>query len=264
MLVALVASGAWAQSGPTTGLSFASAQSTVYQNTSAAPYGVGADNSGDVFFSLTISVCTASGKTVTLIRVGVCSLQATQAGNANYFAASPVNQSFQVVQASQTITFPALSNRAYGTDPFPVSATASSGLPVTFASLTAPVCNVAGNTVTLLTTGACTIQATQAGNADYLAATAVTRSFQVTKDSQTISFGVLASQSLSVHQIALSATATSSLPLSFASKTKGICTVTGSTSTLLAVGTCAIQATQPGDADYLAATPVSQSFQVTQ
>jgi hypothetical protein len=32
---------------------------------------------------------------VTLVAVGTCTIQATQAGNANYAAATPVNQSFQ-------------------------------------------------------------------------------------------------------------------------------------------------------------------------
>ena len=54
------------------------------------------------FASTTTSVCTVSGTTVTLVAVGTCTIQATQAGNANYAAATPVNQSFQVTQGSQT------------------------------------------------------------------------------------------------------------------------------------------------------------------
>src|ERR1019366_5355094 len=82
------------------------------------------------FNSQTTLVCTVSGATVTLVSVGTCTIQATQAGNTNYAAATPVNQSFQVTQEPQTITFGALSNRAFGTAPFAVSATASSGLAV--------------------------------------------------------------------------------------------------------------------------------------
>jgi hypothetical protein len=47
---------------------------------------------------------------VTLVAAGTCTIQATQAGNANWAAATPVNQSFQVTQESQTITFGALPN----------------------------------------------------------------------------------------------------------------------------------------------------------
>ena len=81
---------------------------------------------------------------------------------------------------AQTISFGALSNQTLGAAPFTLSATASSGLAVSFASTTAPVCTVSGATVTLTAVGTCTIEATQAGNANYAAATPVDQSFQVT------------------------------------------------------------------------------------
>ena len=81
--------------------------------------------------------------------------------------------------AAQTITFPALTDVSPNTPPFNVSATASSELPVSFASNTPSVCTVSGNTVTVLISGGCSITATQAGNATYAAATPVTQSFTV-------------------------------------------------------------------------------------
>jgi hypothetical protein len=42
------------------------------------------------------SVCTASGNTVTLLTTGTCSVQASQAGNSTYAAATPVIQGFTV------------------------------------------------------------------------------------------------------------------------------------------------------------------------
>ena len=166
---------------------------------------------------------------------------------------------------SQTITFGALSNLMLGSAPFTLSATASSSLPVGFSSTTTSVCTVSGNTATLVAAGTCTIQATQAGNATYAAATPVSQSFQVTQPSQmsqTITFGSLSDMALGSAPVTLSATASSGLPVSFASLTTSVCTVSGSTSTLVAVGTCTIQATQAGNATYAAAAPVSQSFQV--
>ncbi len=79
----------------------------------------------------------------------------------------------------QTITFAAISDQVLGTSPFTVSATASSGLAVTLASLTSSVCTVSGNTVTLHNLGPCNLSASQAGSLSYLAATTVTRSFAV-------------------------------------------------------------------------------------
>jgi sugar lactone lactonase YvrE len=83
-------------------------------------------------------------------------------------------------QGSQTIAFGTLSNQTLGTTPFTLSATASSGLAVSFASTTPAVCTVSGATVTLVVAGTCTIQATQTGNVNYGAATPVNQSFQVT------------------------------------------------------------------------------------
>jgi sugar lactone lactonase YvrE len=81
--------------------------------------------------------------------------------------------------AAQTITFDALSNVIVGVAPFSISATASSGLLVTFTSTTTSVCSVSGSTVTIVATGTCSITANQAGNATYSAASPVTQSFTV-------------------------------------------------------------------------------------
>jgi hypothetical protein len=218
------------------------------------------------FNSQTALVCSVSGSTVTLVNVGTCTIQATQSGTTNWAAATPVNQSFQVTQGSQTISFGRLQNQAFGTSPFTASATASSGQPVSFNSQTTTgVCTVSGSTVTLVNVGTCTIQATQAGNANWSAATPANESFQVTQGSQTISFSPLQNQAYGTSPFTVSATAGSGQPVSFNSQTTtGVCTVSGSTVTLVVVGTCTIQATQSGNANWSAATPVNQSFQVTQ
>jgi hypothetical protein len=174
-----------------------------------------------------------------------------------------VDQSFEVTQGSQTITFGPIPGQPYGTPPFTLTATASSGLTVKYTSTTTTVCAVSGATLTLLKVGKCTIRASQAGNANWAAATAVTESFQVTKDSQTITFGSLPNVPLSTGSITVSATASSGLDVTFSSTTTKVCTVSGDTVTLIKAGTCTIKATQAGNADYAAAPAVDQSFQVT-
>jgi hypothetical protein len=79
----------------------------------------------------------------------------------------------------QTIAFATLPDRTLGDPPFTVSATASSALAVVFASTTPAVCTVNGNTVTLLTTGSCSVVASQPGNTVYSAAQPVIQTFQV-------------------------------------------------------------------------------------
>ena len=236
------------------------------QTLGATPFTVSATATSGLavsFNSQTPAVCTVSGATVTLVAVGTCTIQATQAGNTNWSAAPSVNQNFTVTQGSQTINFGSLQNQAFGTAPFTVSATATSRLTVSFTSLTVPVCTVSGSTVTLVTVGTCTIQATQAGNTSYAAAPSVNQSFQVAQEIQSIIFGTLPAQTFGAAPFTVSATATSGLAVSFNSQTPAVCTVSGSTVTLVSGGTCTIQATQAGNANYAAATPASQSFQVT-
>jgi hypothetical protein len=82
----------------------------------------------------------------------------------------------------QTITFPALPDVTLAASPVTASATATSGLPVTFTTTTPLVCTAGGTNgsqITLLTTGKCTVQADQAGDAAFNAAPSVTQSFQV-------------------------------------------------------------------------------------
>lgn len=72
--------------------------------------------------------------------------------------------------AFQTISFPAVANPLLSDGTVQLNATSSSGLPVTYTVRTPGECSVSGRTVTLLKTGACTITADQAGDADYYVA----------------------------------------------------------------------------------------------
>jgi hypothetical protein len=81
--------------------------------------------------------------------------------------------------ASSAISFGAIGNVTFGVSPFPISATATSGLPVTFTSMTPQICTVSASTVTILAMGTCSITASQAGNISYAAATPVTQSFPI-------------------------------------------------------------------------------------
>lgn len=133
------------------------------------------------FSSQTGSVCTVSATTLTALTAGTCVIAADQAGDGVYWlAASTVTQSVEIVLQTQTISFQPLPDRDLSAGSFTVSATASSGLPVTFSAQTTRVCSVSGAQVTLLAAGTCTVIASQAGNGTYQAAAPVVRSFNVT------------------------------------------------------------------------------------
>ncbi|GGM81065.1 beta strand repeat-containing protein [Dactylosporangium sucinum] len=213
--------------------------------------------------STTTGVCTVSAFTITAVAAGTCTVEAGQAGNADWNAATTVSRSFTVTKGAQAITFTAPSGKVLADSPVTVSATASSGLAVTFSSKTADVCTVSGTTVTLVKTGTCTLTASQPGDADWNAAAAVDRGFTVAGNGQTITFGALTDKALDTGTVAVSATASSTLPVVFTSATPLVCTVSGTTVTLVRTGTCTVSADQAGDADYAAAPQVQRSFTVT-
>jgi len=231
----------------------------------AAPFALSATASSGLpvsFTSTTISVCTVSGNTVTLVGAGTCRIRASQAGNATYAAAPNVDQSFTVAKASQTITFAAPGNQTFDATPLIISATASSGLAVTFTSTTATVCTVAGGSVTFVKLGTCTLRAAQTGNANYNAAANVNQSFAIAKGNQTISFAPLGNRAIGTPAFAVSASASSGLTVTFATLTAPVCTVSGNTVTVVAPGTCTLRASQSGSATFNAAPSVDQSFVV--
>jgi DNA-binding beta-propeller fold protein YncE len=87
--------------------------------------------------------------------------------------------SVTISQSSQTITFSNPGAQNFGTAPT-LTATASSGLTVSFTSATTGVCTVtSGGALTFVTAGTCTIDADQAGNTSYSAAPQVAQSFTV-------------------------------------------------------------------------------------
>jgi Bacterial Ig-like domain (group 3)/MBG domain (YGX type)/Beta-propeller repeat len=105
---------------------------------------------------------------------------ATEALTAANYTFSYVNGTLTISGgATQTITFNPLPNQTLGAAPFTLTATASSGLAVSYTSTTTAACTVSGATVTLVATGTCIIQAKQLGNNLYAAATPVSQSFTV-------------------------------------------------------------------------------------
>jgi hypothetical protein len=167
-------------------------------------------------------------------------------------------------QSIQTITFNAIPSHTVSTI-FALTATASSGLPVSFASQTPLICTVSNTIATLVATGTCTIQATQAGNVAYASATPVTRSFSVltvTSLAQTITFtDSLPATAVYSAGLTYSISATggaSGNPVTFT--VSGPATLSGGTLTITGTGTVAVTANQAAGNGYAAATPVTQSI----
>jgi hypothetical protein len=221
-------------------------------------------------------VCNVTGANVSFFGVGTCTINATQRGNSSYHPAPQAQQSFSIAseapKSPQSISFtssPPTGATAGGT-PYTMSADASSGLPVAFSAApsSSGVCTVAGAAVSFVGNGTCVVRADQAGSAGFEPAAQVSQSFAVGVGTQTISFTSTPPSGAAMGNPAytVTANASSGLPVAFSAGagSSGVCTVSGSTVTFVGVGTCTIDADQAGDANYLTAPQVQQTFSIAQ
>ena len=135
------------------------------------------------------------------------------------------------------------------------SATAVSGAPAF--TTTATTASVAGTYP--ITPALGTLASTNYSFASFVAGTLTVSG----KLDQTITFGALDSKLLGSGTFALTATASSGLAVTYTSSNPAVATVSGSTVTLVSVGTTVIPASQGGNATYNAAVPVPQTLTVT-
>jgi len=166
-------------------------------------------------------------------------------------------------QQNQTITFADIADQVYGAEPFSLQATASSGLSVSFAIASGPA-TLSGNKITLTGVGTVTVTATQAGNANYKAASAVSQSFKVSQKSllsTTISFSIPETKNVGDAPFVLTATSNNSASsILFTSSNPKVISVAKVGNNWLATvgvaGTTQITASQAGDDEYAAGNVV--------
>lgn len=202
--------------------------------------------------------CSLNGSELHITGAGQCTVTASQDGNTNYNAATPVTRTFAIGKADQQISFGALANKAVGDADFNVTATASSQLTVAFVA--AGNCTVNGRLVHLTGAGQCSITASQDGNTDYNSAAPVVRSFSIGKADQQISFGTLPARKFGDADFDVDATASSNLTVSITAA--GNCSVNGARVHIIGAGQCTITAAQDGNSDYNPAAPVARIFAI--
>lgn len=117
---------------------------------------------------------------VTITDAGNVTLVASQPGDATWASATPVQRTISVTGNAQKITFPQPAASTYGAEPFALSATASSGLPVAFTVVSGPAIFEDGK-LTVTEVGKVVIQADQSGGDGFSPAPAVRRTLVVGK-----------------------------------------------------------------------------------
>ena len=166
-----------------------------------------------------------------------------------------------VTNISQTITFGTLAAMTFGGSSFDLTATASSGLAVSYSSSDGSVASVAGSTVTIVGAGTTDITASQAGDDDYAAATVVAQTLVVNQADQTIDLAPVTDKGTIDAPFEVAVSSTSGLPVTLT--VIGPATISATTLTLNGtLGTVTITASQAGNNNYNAAPPVVQSFDV--
>ena len=123
-----------------------------------------------VWTSSTPSVCTVVAGKAHIVAAGTCTLTATAAAN-GLLAVGTATKTITVSAGTQTITLSAPANPQADLDGIDLTASASSGLALTFSTTTPDVCTVdAAGHVTAAVAGDCVVTASQAGNGSYAAA----------------------------------------------------------------------------------------------
>jgi hypothetical protein len=138
----------------------------------------GVGNNANILLGEQIESATATG--VSVAGSGTQNVFASYPGDTDY--ASSVSSTIPLTgsQTTQTITFPApASPVTYGVGQIALTATASSGLPVSY-TVTGPA-NISGSTLTITGAGTVVVTANQTGNTSYLAATPAPRTITVNK-----------------------------------------------------------------------------------
>ena len=218
----------------------------------------------------------SAGGTATLtlssLPAGANSLQAIYNGdNTNALASSanaPVTLAAALVSTVTSVIGPVSAG-------FSAAVVGTSGTGVPTGTVTFTVDAGAGSAVTLdgtgqasypassLSSGTHTLTVSYSGDANYAAGAAAPVTFQTGLTSQTIAFSpATLTYTVSTGSFAVFATSSSGLAVALSSTTPSICTVSGGTVNILAVGACIVQASQAGNATYAPAVSVLVNFTI--
>jgi surface protein len=215
--------------------------------------------------------CSITSGVLSAPRSGTCRVQVVNAASTNFEASTAVTQAITVSLASQSISFTSSipSNPVAGSSYTP-TATASSSLTVSFSIASGP-CTITGGVVSLVGSGDCVISANQSGNETYDAATAVTQTIAIGRRNQSLSF-TTATNAITAKTFgdpaflvqANSSDTEATVRYSLgATTTNSACTVTTTgLVTVLAVGTCAVEADSLATSTVAAASTITKTIRI--
>ena len=110
---------------------------------------------------------------------GAYAFRARYAGDSDHYQSTSGQAGHTVLKADQTLTFSPPASVTYGDSSFALNGSSDAGLTVSYATSDSDVISLSGGTATIGNAGTVTLTASQAGNANYNAATPVSRSVTV-------------------------------------------------------------------------------------
>jgi hypothetical protein len=161
---------------------------------------------------------------------GATQITAYQAGN-DYYNEVTYNRTLTVTKATPTISFASISSKTFDQGSYQFVGTiapAGFGLTITYSSATPAVATIGGangDVATFTGVGTSSITASRAEDANFFAATSVSRTLTVNKGVQTITFAALDPVNSWDPDYTLTATASSGLPVTYASSNAAIATI---------------------------------------
>ncbi len=215
---------------------------------------IGGSGTGAVSYASSNGNCTIAGATLTATGGGSCVVTATKAADTNHLAASGT-VSITINQAAQaTLTASAASTTLPYLGTTTLSTTGGSGSGVVSYASSNGNCTISGTTLTATGVGSCIVTATKVADANYLAASGnigitIDQAAQatLTANAGSTTLGILNTTTLSTIG------GSGAGAVSFASNSSN-CTISGTTLTGAALGTCVVTATKAADTNYLPAT----------
>ncbi len=178
------------------------------------------------------------------------------------YAIDDVSLIESVIKDEQSISFPEIGTKEVGDPDVNLTASASSGLPVSYTSSNTEVATISGSTLSIHADGTSIITASQSGNIDFIAAPDVTQVLLVTdpnKSIQTIDFPLITDKTFNDAPFDPGAIASSGLTVSYTALTENISIENGLVA-ILSAGVAELAASQSGNDAFNAATTVTQSF----
>jgi uncharacterized repeat protein (TIGR03803 family) len=206
------------------------------------------------FQSSNTTVAEIAGNLIIIKGAGSTTITASQTGNATVPAAAPVQRSLQVMKRYQNISLEYSLTMTFGISPIPMPTRSSGNLPLSYSTSDASIAYVDEDYfLHVVSSGNVTITASQPGNVVYNASDPASSQIKITPLQQQITFSGLPMKAFGDSPFALSAIASSGLPVEFISSNTEIATIDGSTIHIVGAGKTTITAKQNGYPGYNAA-----------